>query len=183
MVRKIISSFWKFFSKGKPLNIQSFSFGKLHLRQWSLVKQKVSSEKKCYYMISGKFASIITHKDFYPSALKCLTYYYPGFTHPCFLVAKTIPSLVKSWFQRFSKSCFYSYSINILPNYLNLLNLAHFPILENWFWWYDIQTKKSLNIHCFWFNLLNQVCFRICNSEILFFVLACYCLQILTQKQ
>ena len=49
---------------------------------------------------------------------------------------------------------FSSYSINILPNYLIFLTgkLSHL---------YNIQTQKPLNIQCFWFSLLNQVCFRI----------------------
>ena len=35
-------------------------------------------------MISGKFVSIIIHKDFYPSTVKYLTYYPPGCTDPYF---------------------------------------------------------------------------------------------------
>ena len=73
------------------------------------------------------------------------------------------------------------YLVNILPNDLNLLDLAHFPISRNLF--LMIQYSDLFIIHYwFWFSLLNH-CFRICNSQVFFFVLACYCLQLIIQKQ
>ena len=128
---KVKVIFLKIFLNRKPLNIRSFLFGKLHLRHWSFVKQKVFSKKKCYYMISGKFVSGITNKDFYPSALKYLTYCLPGCTNPCFLVAKKknqsceilVPKIQQVMFLILS-----SYFVNILPNYLIFSNLAHFSI-------------------------------------------------------
>ena len=56
-----------------------------------------------------------------------------------------------------------------------------FTFFESGSLWYDIHTQKLLNSQCFWLYMLNQVCFRICNSEVLFFVLACYCLQPISQ--
>ena len=89
-----------------------------------------------------------------------------------------VPEIQQVLFLTFS-----SYSINILPNYLNFLNLAHFLVSRNLFsviWYLDSKTTEYSVLLVF---LANQVCFRICNSEILFFVLACYCLQLITQKQ
>ena len=78
---------------------------------------------------------------------------------------------------------FFSYSINILTNYSIFLNLSHFTISRNLFLVISYSDSKPLKIQCFWFSLINQVCFRTCNSEVLFFVLACYCPQLITQKQ
>ena len=74
---------------------------------------------------------------------------------------------------------FSSYSISILSNYSNFWIWHTFPAPEIWI--FEIWNLKPLNIQCFWFSLLNQVCFRICNSEI-FSVLACYYLQLITQN-
>ena len=137
-------------------------------------------------MISGKFVSGITNKDFYPSALKYLTYCLPGCTNPCFLVAKKknqsceilVPKIQQVMFLILS-----SYFVNILPNYLIFSNLAHFSISRYLFlviWYSD---SKTTEYSVLLVSLTNQVCFRICNSEVLFFVLACYCLQLITQKQ
>ena len=67
--------FLKIFLKGKTTEYLVLSLGKLHLRHWSFVKQNLSSEKKCYYIIQASLsASLYIHKDFYPSAFK-----YPQF--------------------------------------------------------------------------------------------------------
>ena len=103
---------------------------------------------------------------------------YPsGCTQQCFLVAKK--KYPVSW-NRCSKD-----SANHVFNFFQLFH-QYSTKLFNFFdsiLWYNIQTQKPLHIQCFWFSLLNQVCFRICNSEIFFFVLAFYCLQLITHKQ
>ena len=118
------------------------------------------------------------------SKLWYLNYYPPGCTHPCFLAVKKYPALWNPGSEDSASHVltFSSYSINILPNYLIFWIWPTVLSLETCFWLYEIQTQKPLNICCFWFSLQYQVCFRICNSEVIFFVLACYCLQLITQK-
>ena len=76
---------------------------------------------------------------------------------------------------------FCSYSINSLANYLFLFNLANFPISRHLFFviWYSDSKTTEYRILLVFFP---KSSFRICNNEILFFVLACYCLQLITQK-
>ena len=76
---------------------------------------------------------------------------------------------------------FSSYSIISLANYLFLFNLANFPMSRHLFfviWYSDSKTTE------YWILLVffPESSLRICNSEILFFVLACYCLQLTIQK-
>ena len=76
---------------------------------------------------------------------------------------------------------FCSYSINSLANYLFLFNLANFPISRHLLFviWYSDSKTTEYRILLVFFP---KSSFRICNNEILFFVLACYCLQLITQK-
>ena len=130
-ISKSNTKFLKIFLKGKTTEYSVLFIWKIAFKNWSFVIQKVSSEKKCYYMISGKFVSVIIHKEFYPSALKYLKYYPPGCTHPCFLVVKKntqsceilVPKIRQVVFLTFS-----SYSVNILPNYLRFFESVHCPI-------------------------------------------------------
>ena len=86
-------------------------------------------------MISGKFVSVNAHKDFYPSALKYLTYYPPGCTNLCFLVVKQNTQSCQILVPKIQQVMFFltfsSYSINILPNSLIFFNLANVSIFTN----------------------------------------------------
>ena len=91
-------------------------------------------------MISGKSVSIITHKDNLSVVLQALL------THVFWLQKKTQSSeILAQKIQQPMYVTFSSHFPNILSNYLNFLNLAHFPISRNMFleiWHSDSKTTE-----------------------------------------